>query len=256
MQHLKVSLLQSPIIWKSPAANREAFSRLINLCGKEADLIILPEAFSTGFVMDGTIAERMDGETVKWMLQQAKNHQAVICGSLLMEDSGNLYNRFMWVEPDGKLIHYDKKHLFSLAKEEKYFTAGKERVLIDYKGWRIRPLICYDLRFPVWSRNNDDTDLMIYVANWPQKRVYAWQQLLIARAIENQCFVLGVNRTGQEPNGVLYSGESAIIDPMGMVIDSSNEGLQIISQSIEISQRVKIREKIDFQKDRDRFTFL
>jgi len=213
---LKVSLVQSELFWHQPEQNRAMFAeKLANLAG-QTDVVVLPEMFTTGFSMEPeAIAEPADQETLQWMQQQAKAISAVVCGSVAVKDEKGCYNRFYWVQPDGQWQGYDKHHLFRMAGEHEHYQAGQTRPVIVYKGWRIFPQICYDLRFPVWSRNHDDYDLAIYVANWPEVREHPWQILLQARAIENLCYVAGVNRVGEDGNGLSYSGRSALIDFKG-----------------------------------------
>jgi omega-amidase len=250
---LKLHLIQFDTIWKDAAKNCTEIEKVINTA-PEADIHILPETFNTGFAIDKTLAETMDGPTVNWMLSVAKKHQSVVCGSLLIRSSRKTFNRFIWAQPNGELFSYDKRHLFSLAKEETQFDKGNKQIIISYLGWNIRPLVCYDLRFPVWSRNDENTDLMIYVANWPKPRIEAWKVLLRARAIENQCFVVGVNRTGTDPSGMTYTGQSAVISPMGDTLCALQENVTAMCIEIDYTQLETIREKISFQKDRDSFS--
>jgi len=222
MQNLTVSLVQTTLYWEEPARNLEMFSeKLANVEGNP-DLIILPEMFTTGFSMNPVVAaEPMAGAGLQWMKQGAAKHNCVVCGSIAVEDQGKFYNRFFWVRPDGTFEHYDKKHLFTYAGENKDYTAGTKKLIVELKGWKIMPLICYDLRFPVWSRNRFsesegfDYDVLLYVANWPEKRSHAWRIMLMARAIENQAYVIGVNRLGVDGNEISYSGDSAVISPRG-----------------------------------------
>jgi predicted amidohydrolase len=216
VDHLKVTLVQSMLHWHDIEKNCAMFAeKLAGLAGK-TDIVVLPEMFTTGFSMaPEEIAEPADTNTLSWMKQQAKALSAVICGSVAVKDSGGCYNRFYWVQPDGHWQSYDKHHLFRMAGEHKHYQAGQERIVIEYKGWRIFPQICYDLRFPVWSRNHDEYDLAIYVANWPQVREHPWQVLLQARAIENLCYVAGINRVGEDNSGLAYSGRSGVIDFKG-----------------------------------------
>jgi omega-amidase len=217
MKNLTISLIQADLHWEDVEKNLLMFSKILDSEElKKADLIVLPEMFNTGFTMNSAFfAEEMTGKTVEWMQKAAIKKKAVITGSLIIKENNNYYNRLIWMKPDGFLHFYDKRHLFRMANEHEHFSAGKERVVFNINGWRVCPMICYDLRFPVWSRNRDDYDLLIYVANWPQKRSHAWQSLLMARAIENLCYVAGVNRVGTDNKENLYSGDSAIIDFRG-----------------------------------------
>lgn len=228
MENLKISIVQTTLHWEDVDANLKHFTKKIGDIVEATDVIVLPEMFTTGFAVDRTkIAEEHGGKGLQWMLAMAKNKNAVIVGSIAVKESGSLFNRLYWVEPSGKVLHYNKRHLFRMAGENNHFTAGQEKIIIEYKGWKICPLICYDLRFPVWSRNKwtmsdnemqAEYDVLLYVANWPEVRSYPWKQLLIARAIENQSFVIGVNRIGKDGNGFAHSGDSAVINPRGEVI--------------------------------------
>ena len=218
MQDLRVTLVQSHLHWEDAAENRALFATKFKDLKGATDLVVLPEMFTTGFTMrSAELAEGMDGRTVQWMREQARAVDAALYGSVIIEDGGQRYNRGLFVTPDGKVTTYDKRHLFRFAKETDHFTPGEGRVIVEWRGWRILLQICFDLRFPVFARNRGDYDAVLYVANWPEVRRYPWSQLLIARAIENQCYVVGVNRVGQDGNGHLYSGDSAVIDPRGAV---------------------------------------
>lgn len=254
MQDLKITLIQSDLVWEDPARNLALFSKLIKSAG-ETDVIVLPEMFSTGFSMNAeTLAEVPDGPTMQWMQQMAEEKDCCIVGSLIILEGDHYYNRLIWMFADGHYEKYDKRHLFSLAGEEAIFTAGWERLLIEVKGWSICPLICYDLRFPVWSRFKNDYDVLIYVANWPEKRVYAWQQLLIARAIENQCYTIGVNRIGADGNTVYHSGNSAIIDPMGLRLWECEHERAVYTHTLSAQYLNDVRTRLPFQQDRDMFS--
>ncbi len=218
MKDLKVTLVQSSLIWEEADANRNHFSKLLKVIRKNSThLILLPEMFTTGFTMAAElVAETMNGPSVQWMRDLAKSKNAVVCGSLVIQEKNNYFNRLIWARPDGDLLHYDKRHLFRMANEHKTYAPGKRKLVVDLNGWNVCPLVCYDLRFPVWSRSKGDIDLLIYVANWPERRSYAWKQLLIARAIENQCYVCGLNRVGVDGKDIPYSGDSVVLDPLGM----------------------------------------
>jgi omega-amidase len=212
---LKITLIQFAPAWEQKAANLDYCSKI--LAGMvDTDLFVLPEMFTTGFSMNvKNLAEPMDGPTLQWMKQKAGETGAAIAGSTIIEEDGNFYNRFLWVTPHGQVQHYDKRHLFAIGDEHLNYTAGSQRVTIEWKGWKIRPMICYDLRFPVWSRNHDDYDLLIYVANWPSPRHHVWKNLLISRALENQCWCVAVNRSGSDGMNLQYLGDSAVIDARG-----------------------------------------
>jgi len=220
MQDLTITLVQTHLVWEDIDANLALFDTRLEDIGDPTDLIILPEMFSTGFSMNAeSLAEEMTGRAVTWLRAKAVEKKTVITGSVMVKEAGRFFNRLVWARPDGQLITYDKKHLFRYAGEEKVYTAGRRQVTLERNGWRIRPFICYDLRFPIWVRNlNQGYDLAIFVANWPAKRAAHWRTLLRARAIENQAFVAAVNRVGTDGNGFEYSGHSALIDPTGRVL--------------------------------------
>jgi omega-amidase len=222
MSNIKITLIQSSLHWENPQANREMFEKKINSIEDYTEIVVLPEMFSTGFTMNpAQHAEPHMGETYQWMKKMAEDRNIVLVGSIATEDQGKYYNRLIWMQPDGVHYHYDKKHLFSFAGEDKQFTAGNDRVIVEYKGWKFLLLICYDLRFPVWCKNRYskekgfDYDCMLVVANWPEARSHPWRILLMARAIENQAFVIGVNRVGKDGNDIDHSGDSALIHPIG-----------------------------------------
>jgi omega-amidase len=222
MSNIKVALVQSTLHWEDPAANREMLEQKILAISDPAEIIVLPEVFTTGFTMEpADCAEPHEGETFQWMKRMAAEKNAVITGSIATSENGKFYNRLIWMQPDGNYHKYDKKHLFTFAGENHNYTPGSERVIVEYKGWKILLLICYDLRFPVWIKNNFskesgfDYDAILCVANWPATRSHPWRVLLMARAIENQAFVIGVNRVGTDGNQIDYSGDSALISPMG-----------------------------------------
>jgi predicted amidohydrolase len=221
---------------------------------EDVDLIVLPEMFSTGFIMHPkNVAETMQGETVSWLQHLAKAKNAAITGSLVIEEDGKFYNRMVFVFPDGKIQHYDKRHLFSLAGEHHEFTSGTDKLIVEYKGWKICPLICYDLRFPVFSRNTEEYDLLIYVANWPDKRANAWNILLQARAIENMCYVVGVNRIGTDENKNHYSGDSQVADAMGNYTLEPHQSEGVFIVYLDKKAQDRNREKFGFLNDADTF---
>lgn len=252
---LAVALIQTGLIWENPEANRIKLEKKINAI-EGADVIVLPEMFTSGFTMNATeVAETMDGNTINWLKQLADKNQTAIVGSLIITENSNYYNRLVFVEPNGTLTTYDKRHTFTLAGEHKVYTAGTEKVVLEYKGWKICSLICYDLRFPVWARNTEDYDLLIYVANWPKVRVNAWDALLKARAIENMAYCVGVNRVGLDGNKYEYSGHSASYNVLGHRMDSipkSKEAFEMVI--LEKEHITKYREKLGFLKDRDDFS--
>lgn len=237
-------------------ANRAQFSEKITSISEEIDLIVLPEMFTTGFTMNASeVAEPHRGTSFQWMQEQAKLKNAAITGSLIIEEDGNFYNRLYFVFPDGSFQQYDKRHTFTLAGEHEVFESGKERIVIEYKGWRICPLICYDLRFPVWARNTSDYDVLIYCANWPKKRISAWDTLLKARAIENMSYCVGVNRVGLDGNGHEYIGHSAVYNVLGEQFENpffESEGIHKVT--LNKDQLIATRKHLQFLNDRDRFT--
>ncbi|MBQ4819966.1 amidohydrolase [Aquimarina sp. MMG016] len=256
---LNITLIQPDLIWENAAQNREAFTEKIDSIIPDIDLIVLPEMFNTGFTMNAKkVAETMNGETVQWLKDISKSKDCAVAGSIIIKEGGNYYNRFLFMMPDGKIHQYDKHQLFTLAKEQEVFTAGQEEILINYKGWKIKPQICYDLRFPVWARNTSGYDVLIYVASWPKPRVNAWDTLLKARAIENMCYCIGVNRVGLDGKGYEYNGHSAVYDVLGNSVLEENpiEKEAILYATIDKSHIQKTREKLPFLEDRDQFTLL
>lgn len=255
MNELKVALLQTSLFWEDPSRNRAMFGEMIKQL-RDLDVIFLPEMFTTGFSMNPVqLAEQMSGPTVRWMLNTAASTGFVVTGSVIIHEEGQYYNRLIWAEPDGRIRHYDKRHRFSYAGEDQKYTAGTDRPTWEYKGWRIRPQVCYDLRFPVWSRNDDDYDLLFYVANWPSRRSFPWKSLLVARAIENMAYVVGLNRVGEDGNGVDHSGDSAVLDPLGEVISSATpDNVEVVEAVLSKEKLREIRERFRFLDDRDSFT--
>ncbi|MBT8302913.1 MAG: amidohydrolase [Bacteroidia bacterium] len=256
MKHLEVAIIQSNLVWENPIQNRLDFSRKIEEIDKQVDLIVLPEMFTTGFTMNPNIvAENMTGNTVDWMKQMAEETQAAIMGSLVISENNDFFNRLLFVEPSGTFHIYDKRHTFTLAGEHLVYSAGKKHTLVEYKGWHILPLICYDLRFPVWSRNTMDYDLLIYVANWPRTRIAAWDALLKARAIENMSYCIGVNRVGLDANNLEYPGHSAVYDLFGNVTGScTDEKEETVLVTLSKDHLKNYRQKLQFLKDRDKFS--
>ncbi|GAB3530924.1 amidohydrolase [Pontibacter brevis] len=253
---LRITIVQTALHWQDAERNRTMFSEKLAQATPQTDLIILPEMFTTGFSMEvETQAEKAEGPTLHWMQQEAQKHQAVLTGSVMVKENGHYYNRLHWVRPDGSYAKYDKKHLFRMAKEHHTYTAGKEKLTVELKGWNICPLVCYDLRFPVWSRNvSNSYDLLLYVANWPQVRSLAWRSLLQARAIENVAYVAGVNRVGTDGNNHPYSGDSAIIHPKGhhLLQTSQVEGLHTLTLGKQ--ELVDFREAFPAHLDADAFS--
>jgi len=255
MPDLIITLFQPELVWEAQQANIDNFEKKIQNLSGRYDLIILPEMFSTGFSMNAaTLAETMEGPTVIWMTETARRMKAHITGSAIITENGRFYNRLIWVQPDGKRFTYDKRHLFRFANEHHTYQAGTKQITITLNGWRIRPFICYDLRFPVWTRNTgNDFDLAIYIANWPQPRADHWKALLKARAIENQAFVIGVNRVGNDGNGLEYSGDSAVIDPMGRILFQAAHQESVHNIELSYEKMNAYRQSFPALKDADRF---
>ena len=253
MSGLKITLLQQPLAWMDGPANLRHFDiQLEEITGR--DLIVLPEMFTTGFAMEAAGQSLPEEEVVAWMADKARRANAMVAGSAALQTERGPVNRFLLVEPDGRVHRYDKRHLFRMADEHQYYEAGHERVVITWRGWRILPLVCYDLRFPVWSRTRDDYDLALYVANWPAPRALHWQALLLARAIENQAWVAGCNRVGSDGNGHHYRGDSRIINPQGEIVASA-EAHQAARIDAELSLTAlrEYREKFPAWRDADGF---
>jgi predicted amidohydrolase len=257
MTDLKISIIQSNLHWENKEENLKMFSQKINNIAGSTDLIVLPEMFTTGFSMSPQkFAETMDGATVNWMIAKAKEKGCVITGSFICKENGNYFNRLVWMRADGTYSKYDKRHLFRMANEDSHYNFGQEKIIVELKGWKICPLICYDLRFPVWSRNRSSSnyDLLIYVANWPEIRRYPWKTLLLARAIENQCYVVGLNRVGNDGNKIYHSGDSAVINAKGEII-SKIRAHEDSSETITLkySDLIEFRKAFPAMLDADEF---
>ncbi|WP_369048588.1 amidohydrolase [Tenacibaculum sp. UWU-22] len=263
---LKVALIQSDLVWENPAENRKRLENKINSITDPVDLIVLPEMFTTGFTMNvAKVAETMNGETVHWLQRLAQQKSAAITGSIVIKEksSGTIeneavyFNRLLFVHPSKKIDVYDKRHRFTLAGEQNVFTSGNKKVIITYKGWKICPLICYDLRFPVWARNIEKYDLLMYVASWPKPRIKAWKTLLKARAIENMSYTIGVNRVGVDSNNYQYNGKTICYDALGnSMIKKSSTIETIFLVTLDKNAQDKVREKLPFLEDSDTFTLL
>lgn len=253
---MKVTILQRDIAWSDPATNISRANQAIDR-NPEADLYVLPEMFSTGFCTEPEgIAESLDSPTLQWMRRKAAETNAAIAGSVAVSDGKRYYNRFYFVKPDGTVTHYDKHHLFTYGGEHLRFTSGDQRVIVEWRGVRILLCVCYDLRFPVWARNRGDYDMALYVASWPTPRVAAWSALLVARAIENQCYVAGVNRVGSDPS-CQYSGGSVIIDPYGRAIASCADNTECeATAEVDMTALGEFRQKFPVLSDADRFELI
>ena len=254
---LNITIVQSDLVWENIDANLQNFSKkLENL--QNSDLIILPEMFNTGFSMNSkSLAEKTDGKSLKWLINLAKEKQSAVIASLIIEENQQFFNRLYFVLPNGDLQFYNKRHLFRMANEHNYYSPGKEELIVNYKGWRIKPLVCYDLRFPVWARNKNNYDLLIYIANWPERRNEPWKILLKARAIENQSYVVGVNRVGPDGNDVVFSGDSAVINPKGEVISKTKAHEERVETvEISLSELNDFKEKFPAYIDADNFEII
>lgn len=253
--NLTVSALQYDIFWENPRENLSKLDKLLIDVPNNSDVILLPEMFTTGFSMNTSeMAELMSGTTIKWMKEKAEVLDKVVAGSVIIKEDLKYRNRFLWVEPNGSIQYYDKRHSFGLGGEDEYFTSGNRRVIIEHKGWRIFPIICYDLRFPEWIKNNLDYDILINVANWPKERSEHWKSFLTARAIENQAYVIGLNRIGMDEKNRQYIGDSAIIDFNGDTMNYLGNIEGILTAKFSKTPLVKYREEYPFLKDQDSFT--
>lgn len=251
---MKIALIQAPLVWENPKANRDYFEEKIKSVSDEIDLVVLPEMFQTGFTMNPSeVWETMDGETILLLKNLAKAKNLAITGSLIIKENELFYNRLVFVFPSGEIKKYDKRHLFSLAREEKIYASGKEKLIIEYLGWKICPLICYDLRFPVFARNVEEYDLLIYVANWPTQRIQAWNILLKARAVENMCYTIGVNRIGEDANDYPHIGHSQVVDFLGDFAIEPQELEGIFTAELNQNEMLETRKKLGFLNDRDFF---
>ncbi len=268
MADLNISIVQANLVWEDPAANRLMLEQMLNTLPAHAEVVFLPEMFSTGFSMQPErLAEPMDGPTINWMTQQARQRRIILCGSLIIEEEGLYYNRLIWMLPTGQYGTYNKRHLFSYAHEEEHYTAGDSRLIASVKGWKLNLQICYDLRFPTWARQQQqpseshnghtelepEYDVLVYVANWPERRSFAWKSLLTARAIENQCYTIGVNRVGDDGNGVYHSGDSSIIDPLGATVCTNQGEAAVHTYTLSRSHLTEVRRQFRFLNDADQF---
>ena len=252
---LQIALIQASLVWENPEQNRINFSNKIAAISSDVDLIVLPEMFTTGFTMTPENLKKEEGAiTLAWMQEIAKKKNAALVGSLPFYENNNYTNRLFFVQPDGSYQTYDKRHTFTLAGEDKVYQAGLEKLIVNYKGFEICLMVCYDLRFPVWARNVENYDVLIYVANWPKPRITAWDTLLKARAIENMVYCVGVNRIGSDTMGYEYSGHSAVYDSLGeQLIFSKKE--EIIYTTLQKEHIIATRKKLKFLEDSDKFTF-
>ncbi len=262
MSNLLVTVIQTDLHWEDKAANLQMLEEKINHISIKTEVVVLPEMFSTGFSMKPEeLAETMEGETVQWMKRTAAAKKIILTGSLIIKEENNYYNRLIWMLPNGQYGVYDKRHRFAFAGEDTHYTAGTKRLIASVKGWKINLQVCYDLRFPVWARQQSqpegpEYDVLIYVANWPERRSLAWETLLQARAIENQCYVIGVNRVGNDGNNIYHSGDSMIIDPIGELLYTKKDEEDVFTIQLDKEQLDRVREKLPFLKDADGFMIL
>lgn len=269
MSTLTITTIQSNLIWEDKPANLRLLEQKIIGIEEKTEIVVLPEMFSTGFSMKPELlAETMDGETVEWMKRVSRENSIVLTGSIMIKEDGKYFNRLIWMLPNGQYGHYDKRHLFAYGEEDKHYSPGNKRLIASVKGWKINLLVCYDLRFPVWARQaptqppeqgtsttptTAEYDVLIYVANWPERRSHAWKTLLCARAIENQCYVVGVNRVGTDAKNILYSGNSLVIDPLGQVLYHMADEEDVNTITLQKEKLEDVRSKFPFWKDADSF---
>lgn len=259
MSNLLVTVIQTNLHWEDKKANLQMLEEKIGNIKERTEVVVLPEMFSTGFSMKPEkLAETMEGETVQWMKRVAAERKIILTGSVIIKENDNYFNRLIWMLPNGQSGIYDKRHRFAFAGEDKHYTAGNKRLIASVKGWKINLQVCYDLRFPVWARQQSQSegpeyDVLIYVANWPERRSLAWKTLLQARAIENQCYVIGINRVGNDGNNIYHSGDSMIIDPLGEIMYYKKDEEDVFTISLDKEHLKTIREKLPFLKDADHF---
>jgi predicted amidohydrolase len=261
---LTITLIQTDLVWENKRSNLNMLDHKIRSLKERTEVIVLPEMFSTGFSMKPEeLAETMEGETMQWMKKIAAERKIILTGSFICSNDGKFFNRLIWMQPNGELGYYDKRHTFGYAGEDRHYTKGAKRLIASVKGWRVNLQVCYDLRFPVWARqsntlpqqeNGAEYDVLIYVANWPERRSHAWKTLLCARAIENQCYVAGVNRVGHDGNNIYYSGDSMVVDPLGEVLYHVKDEEDIFTITLDKTHLQAIRDKFPFLKDGDRFS--
>jgi len=262
MSALSITTIQTNLIWEDKAANLYALEQKINSIQDPTEIVVLPEMFSTGFSMQPSLfAETMEGETLNWMKKVSTQNKIILTGSIIIEEDGKYYNRLIWMLPNGEYGYYDKRHLFAFGQEDKFYNAGNKRLIAQVKGFKINLQVCYDLRFPVWARQQNKSggmeyDVLIYIANWPEKRSHAWKTLLCARAIENQCYVVGVNRVGTDGNNIYHSGNSLVIDPLGQVLYHMSDDEDVNTVTISKDYLNEVREKFPFWKDGDGFSLV
>jgi omega-amidase len=259
MSTLSITTIQSDLFWEEKSTNLRLLEQKIAGIPEKTEIVVLPEMFSTGFSMQTEqLAETMDGETVNWMKRVSSENGVILTGSIMIEEEGKYFNRLIWMLPNGLYGHYDKRHLFAYGEEDQHYTPGNKRLIASVNGWKINLQVCYDLRFPVWARQQageeaPEYDVLVYVANWPERRSHAWKTLLCARAIENQCYVVGVNRVGNDGNNIYHSGNSLVIDPVGQVLYHMADEEDVFTISLQKEKLDEVRSKFPFWRDADEF---
>ncbi|MBO9682495.1 MAG: amidohydrolase [Flavisolibacter sp.] len=263
MSFLNFTLLQTQLHWEDKNANLQILEEKINSISEQTHVVVLPEMFSTGFSMKPEeLAETMEGPTVQWMKKTAASKRVILTGSVIIEEDRSYFNRLIWMLPNGQYGYYDKRHLFAYGEEDKHYSAGTKRLIASVNGWKVNLMVCYDLRFPVWARQQFDEegafeyDVLVYVANWPERRNLAWKSLLRARAIENQCYVIGVNRVGNDGNNIYHSGDSMVIDPLGEILYEKADEEDVFTIQLNKERLQEVREKFQFWRDADEFEIL
>jgi omega-amidase len=263
MSKLQFSIIQTSLHWEDKKNNLQQFEEKIRSLPPHAQIVVLPEMFSTGFSMrPESLAEKMDGVSVTWMKRIAAEKKIILTGSLIIEEGEKYFNRMIWMQPDGNFGYYDKRHLFAFGEEDEHYSAGNKRLIASVNGWKVNLMVCYDLRFPVWARQqfdeemNFEYDVLVYVANWPEKRNTAWMSLLQARAIENQCYVIGVNRVGTDGKNIVYSGDSMVIGPLGEIIYHKAFDEDVFTTALDKEHLTDVRKKFQFWRDADRFKII
>ncbi|MER3465097.1 MAG: amidohydrolase [Chitinophagaceae bacterium] len=262
MSSLTFTLIQADLKWEAKEANLHQFEKCIEAVSGKTNIVVLPEMFTTGFSMKAEeLAEDMEGETVQWMKKMAANSRVIVTGSVIIKEGEEYYNRLIWMLPNGQYGYYNKRHLFAMGEENKHYTPGTERLIASAIGWKINLMVCYDLRFPVWARqqfseDGFEYDVLIYVANWPDRRNHAWKTLLVARAIENQCYVIGVNRVGNDGHNVYHTGDTMVVDPMGEVLYHKADEEDVFTITLEKEKLQQVRERFPFWRDADEFKIL
>ncbi|HTN46420.1 MAG TPA: amidohydrolase [Flavipsychrobacter sp.] len=252
---LHITIVQPDIVWENKNANYMQYERYLTAWKEKKEIVILPEMFNTGFSMQPEkFAESMDGEAIQWMKRMAEQHKCILTGSLMIEEGGNYFNRLVWMLPTGQCYHYDKRHLFAYAKEDEHYVPGNKRLIVSVNGWKICLMVCYDLRFPVWLRNQkEEYDILVVVANWPERRAHAWKSLLTARAIENMSYVVGVNRVGRDANDICYNGDSIALSPLGETLWTNSSDAVMHTVILDKTQLKETRNQFPFLNDADHF---